>query len=428
MQSYKGKGPNKFKTFWRIQPRLADGSRATFRLGSGKKRAETIAGHIYELIESASAGDRPKPSTRAWLSGKADRPATEKLCNQLLALGLIEELPIRFAQPETTKTTIAILTDDFINTRLANGSEETKTLYKKGKRNLVDCFGDVDISTLKMRQGREFWRWLLEDQGLAENTAKQRLRFARSFWDQALEDGLVTINPFKARGLSVVQTAAEKDYINWKQIDKIVKKCGEHEWRLLFTMTRCIPMRIPSEIRELTWSDVDFEENKILIHSPKTRHIGKSARLVPIFIEFKELLETSFEMAKEGEQYIFPKLRRHTNLGKIGGDIVERAKVKVWSNFWNSIRASAETDLMDQFGLRRACMFSGNSPATAMKNYALVRKEDYDDSGIRSDAKSDAAHNGNDQQVAARWQQKTANVQIPLETNAVLWAIQDSNL
>ena len=187
-------------------------------------------------------------------------------------------------------------------------------------------------------------------------------------------------------------------------------------------------MRIPSEIRELTWSDVDFEENKILIHSPKTRHIGKSARLVPIFIEFKELLETSFEMAKEGEQYIFPKLRRHTNLGKIGGDIVERAKVKVWSNFWNSIRASAETDLMDQFGLRRACMFSGNSPATAMKNYALVRKEDYDDSGIRSDAKSDAAHNGNDQQVAARWQQKTANVQIPLETNAVLWAIQDSNL
>ena len=152
-----------------------------------------------------------------------------------------------------------------------------------------------------MRQGREFWRWLLEDEKLAENTAKQRLRFARTFWDQALEDGLVSINPFKARGLSVVQTAAQKEYVSWERIDKIVKKCGEQEWRLLFAMTRCIPMRIPSEIRELTWADVDYEENKILIHIPKTSHIGKNARLAPIFSEFKDLLESAFETAKEGE-------------------------------------------------------------------------------------------------------------------------------
>ena len=45
---------------------------------------------------------------------------------------------------------------------------------------------------------------------------------------------------------------------------------------------------------------------------------------------------------------------------------------------------------MDRYGLRRACMWSGNSANTAMKNYALVRKEDYDDRGIDSDDKSDA--------------------------------------
>ena len=57
------------------------------------------------------------------------------------------------------------------------------------------------------------------------------------------------------------------------------------------------------------------------------------------------------------------------------------------------INCVAETDLMDEFGLRRACQWAGNSPATAMKNYALVRKTDFVDEGasvIKSDAKSDA--------------------------------------
>ena len=49
---------------------------------------------------------------------------------------------------------------------------------------------------------------------------------------------------------------------------------------------------------------------------------------------------------------------------------------KLRVNFFNSLRASTETDLMDEHGLRRACQWAGNSAATAMKNYALVRKSD----------------------------------------------------
>ena len=61
---------------------------------------------------------------------------------------------------------------------------------------------------------------------------------------------------------------------------------------------------------------------------------------------------------------------------------------------------------MDEYGLRRACQWAGNSAGTAMKNYALVKKTDFTDSGTqnetektverepklaqKSDAKSDA--------------------------------------
>ena len=89
--------------------------------------------------------------------------------------------------------------DDYIRTRLVGKNESTRVLYEKGRRNLVDYFGDVDINSLSMRDGREFWRWLIEDEELAENTAKQRLRFARSFFDMAMEDKLIAINPFGAR-------------------------------------------------------------------------------------------------------------------------------------------------------------------------------------------------------------------------------------
>ena len=44
---------------------------------------------------------------------------------------------------------------------------------------------------------------------------------------------------------------------------------------------------------------------------------------------------------------------------------------------------------MDEFGIRKACQWDGNSAATAMKNYALVRKSDFQDIGTagKSDAK-----------------------------------------
>lgn len=70
--------------------------------------------------------------------------------------------------------------------------------------------------------------------------------------------------------------------------------------------------------------------------------------------------------------------------------IVKRANIKPWKNFFNSLRATAETDLMDadlmdEHGLRRACHWAGNSAGTAMKNYALVKKTDFTDSGTQSD-------------------------------------------
>ena len=69
------------------------------------------------------------------------------------------------------------------------------------------------------------------------------------------------------------------------------------------------------------------------------------------------------------------------NPGTMAKKNVRKAGVDPWKNFFNSLRATAETDLMDEYGLRRACQWAGNSAGTAMKNYALVKKTDFTDSG-----------------------------------------------
>ena len=68
-----------------------------------------------------------------------------------------------------------------------------------------------------------------------------------------------------------------------------------------------------------------------------------------------------------------------------------KAKVESWDKIFNSIRASTQSDLMDEYGVRLACQWAGNSIAVAEKNYSLVKNCDFDDSGrYKSVAKSAA--------------------------------------
>lgn len=89
--------------------------------------------------------------------------------------------------------------------------------------------------------------------------------------------------------------------------------------------------------------------------------------MTPIFSDLRENLESKSEEARKNSPYqrvrdltVLPTLHSHSNPSTTAKKIV--------------LRASTEADLMDEHGLRRACQWAGNSPATAMKNYSMVRK------------------------------------------------------
>ena len=382
LQKYRGKGKDEGKVFFRLQPYLPSGKRVTIRLGTGRKRADRAVKAIGDLIESGKEKVDLNASTKSWLS-----TADPKLIESLRGFGLIRPDQIRRYELWTIET----LVEKYIAVRGVDKAVSTIRLWEDSKRKLFAKFGkDCLVLSLLKEDGKEFKKWLLKDQGLAENTAKKHLRHARSFFGHAIEDGILETNPFKARSLSVTQTSAKKEYISPEAIRKIIDNTKNPEWRLLFAMCRKIPLRVPSEINSLTWRDIDWEGNKILLHSPKTKHYETmDSRMVPLFPELKPYLDEVY-FSDADETYVFPTIRKNSNPATYAKKLVGNADVPVWGNFFNSIRASAETDLMDEYGLRRACQWAGNSAATAMKNYALIRKEDFMDQGLKCDAKSDA--------------------------------------
>ena len=159
LQKYQGKGRDSGKTFYRIQPVLPNGRRPTIRLGTGSKKAESARRAIEDLIDAQRAGDEIEASaaTKAWVAETAD----ESLCKTLIEFGLIEELPQRFA--ESAGSTISAVANAYIKTRGAGQSIGTLEVYQKAKRNLIACFGDVDVTAIQPKDAREFWRWLIEE-------------------------------------------------------------------------------------------------------------------------------------------------------------------------------------------------------------------------------------------------------------------------
>ena len=91
-------------------------------------------------------------------------------------------------------------------------------------------------------------------------------------------------------------------------------------------------------------------------------YAGKATRIIPFFPELVEPLRDAFEQAAEGAVYVVdrhapPYLRNKdrskldkikANLGSIFAGYVERAGLTVWPKIINNLRASMETDLLNQ--------------------------------------------------------------------------------
>ncbi len=341
--------------------------RRTIRTGKcAKKNATTALNMIEQLIQSKVLGAPHDQRTSAWLAS-----IDGKLRERLAKAGLCEA---------TQAATLGEFLDGYIDQRRRRGDieESTLTVWGHTKRNLLDFFGnDKDMRRITTFDADEWCAWLVEDQGLAENTIAKRVQVTKSLFKVAVRRKIVSENPFVDLNGTAKPVTERQFFIPRETVTTLLDQCNGPEYRLLLTVARYMGVRVPSEIVPLKWSDVNWENSTIVITSPKTkRHRGGESRVCPIFPEVMPALQAAWDDAPEGAVHIFPSIRSgKKNLRTWLQRAILQAGLSPWPRLWQNFRATRATELADQFPSHVAAAWLGHTEQIANRHYRQVTAE-----------------------------------------------------
>jgi len=257
--------------------------------------------------------------------------------------------------------------------------QQTRINLLSSKRMLVEHFGaGTDLRAITTAHVSEFKAALMTK--YANATTGRTLRRGRQFFAHAVDAGIINRNPFDKLKIPSQTNPSRLFFVDKETCQKVLEACPNLQWRLIFSLARFGGLRIPSELIGLQWSDVLWAEKKIKVPSPKTEHIeGKDHRWVPLFPEIMEPLRQAFDMAKEGEQFIFPRtITGAVNLRKGLTSIIKKAGLSPWPKLFQNLRASRETELCQDYPIHVASKWIGNTPTVAMGHYLQVIDSDWE--------------------------------------------------
>jgi len=157
------------------------------------------------------------------------------------------------------------------------------------KRNLTACFGaDRSLRTITEGDADRFREYLLQQDLYGDHQTSYR-GSPSSFFRAAVRHSLISSNPFADLQSSVGVNSARQYFLSLQDAEKI--NCslprqisgGSYSFWARFG-----GLRAPSEVLPLKWADVNWEQNRIVIHSPKTEHHeGHESRPIPMFPELR---------------------------------------------------------------------------------------------------------------------------------------------
>ena len=300
----------------------------------------------------------------------------------MAAAGLVDPRDI----PEKIEAAkLGASSDGYIESR-TDIKESTGYNLKLVQGRLVEYFGnDKPIADISPADADAWRLWLLER--LGANTTRRFCGRAKQFFRWAVRKRILTESPFgDMKGLNV-QANKEREFFVDRQItQKVLDACPNAQWRLLFALARFGGLRNPSETLLGTWEDVNWERDRMTVHSPKTkRYEGKESRVIPIFPELRPYLEAVFN-EKEAElgrppspaDHIITEYRvKGINLRTQLERIVKRAGLKAWPKLWQNLRASRATELAAEFPAHVAAAWLGHSTLVAQKHYWQITDADY---------------------------------------------------
>jgi integrase len=282
-----------------------DENRKAVRLGKmDRKSAERICGHV-ESILAAKIGAQPIPrDTLAWSAN-----ISSALQDKLVAVGLLEPLQ---------RLTVGEFVTSWLDGKKAMGHKPTSLrAWGQTVAGMIGQFGPRPLGGLAYADGEAF-RSAMQGRELRATTIHKRLGHARQILEDAVRLGHVAANPWKHVKQRSGDPSERRAYVPIADVERVIERCPNVLWKLLVALARFAGLRVPSEAFSLTWGDVDWERGRVSVPSPKTEHLGKPHRVIPLFPYLRPHLEAVFDQAEEGSIYIFPDVWRKRATGDDG--------------------------------------------------------------------------------------------------------------
>ncbi len=343
----------------------SDGLRIAIRLGKcDRKAAESFRMRVEKIVSARLIGGSVDDETSRWIAS-----LTDKIHARLAAAGLIKA---------RASTRLVDFIDNWIKGR-TDVKASTTTVFGHTRRNLVAFFGPDKPLNEITRGNADQWRIYLANQKLEGPTIRRRCGIAKQIFRAAVRQELIVSNPFADLTASGQSNPARSFFITKDVAQKVIDACPDAQWRLLFALSRFGGLRCPSEHLLLRWSDIDWDNGRMVVHSPKTEHHpGGDQRTIPIFPELLIHLRDAFEQREPGTDFVITQYRRaNTNLRTQLNRILKRAGIAPWPKLFHNLRASRETELADVYPEHVVCKWIGNSKVIARKHYLQLTDQHF---------------------------------------------------
>lgn len=418
-------------------------NRKTLRLGKCSMRdAEKHKQIVENILASRASQQMIEPQVATFLGCLQD-----PIRSRYERCGLVGPKP----QTASKITKLAEFVDGYFASQGQGTKPSTRTFWGHTRNCLVEHFGrDRDLSSITAEEARKFHVWLGTEgnrrekstdekgvavkSGLSPNTVRRRIGVCRQIFKQAIQDGLLTQNPFAGMSATVRANKTRQAYIDLEMFALVLAKAPNARWRALLLLARIGAIRVPSEIQGMKWDHISWDAKRITIFSPKTEHHrGGESRIIPLFPAIEAELLKLYAEAPAGAEHVFPDVKANSNLRTTLEKMIAKAGLKQWPKLWQNLRASGATDLAKSQPAHVAAKICGHSIEVARENYWQVAESDMDSAleaygpinehPKQNTKQKDAAPSSNTSQCASGESQIPGKVAISQGKEEIQWAI-----
>ncbi|QDV23459.1 tyrosine-type recombinase/integrase [Aureliella helgolandensis] len=331
------------------------------RLGDCGPEAAERAKHHVEMAIRAHRRRQPLPvPTLDWLYQSAPR----QLLSELAKLGVVDD-----------RRLLGDALRAWVMTKLSLSAKRLEQVERVSD-SLQGALGDVELDAITPESLTSWGERLSEE--YAENTVAGYCGIAKQFFGWVVKERLLADSPAARLPSRFVRSERLMEVAS-DTVEQLCQAVAGDELDVALRLARWGGLRA-AEILRVRLSDLNVSASELRVRDTKRGCV----RIVPLFPELGTLkaiaLRRRDDVTHTGRQgLLMPDLGARTTsaMAQRAARLCERLDIVPWPRFWQNMRATRESELMDQFALKDVCAWIGNSPAVAIEHYAMVRKTEF---------------------------------------------------